>query len=449
MPSNPKANPSPLRIIGAGIAGLATAHAAQQRGWRYAVYDASSAVGGSARTYERSIEGETFRYELSPHRFKDEDPAVTALARALLGDDWQQTQRKNQIYYKSQWLNYPLEPQHVVQKMGGLQALKTGAALIRERLSRRPSHADNFELWALQQFGEELSRDLLLPYTEKLWGCAPHTLSVQAAEARLMGFSLRKFLSEGLLRVKSQEPTLDEIWYPKHGYGTLARAFAERLQKEAIHLDTKVERILTKGRRVVAIESGGRREEVSQLVSTIPMRRLLPLFEPALPKRVRAAAAELQYRQLVVVTLYLNVPQVTQNASLYVPSLDLPFSRITEPKNWSDALSPPESTMLVVEIPCHAEDEWWQLPDRQVTQRVSAMLAKLGLIFIADLIGADVFHIKDAYPVPVTDWEASADVVWSYLEEFENLHLIGHGGKLMYKHIHELMHEAQSLVNTI
>lgn len=440
----PKA--TPVRIIGAGIAGLATAYAAQRRKMPYCMYDASAAVGGSARTYERTIEGETFRYELSPHRFQRVYPAVTALVEELLGDDWQRTTRQNQILYKGEWLNYPLEPQRVARQMGGLAALKAGAAMIRDRLTRRSPVAEDLERWAIQQFGEALSRDLLFPYTEKLWGVAPERLSVQAADVRLMGFSLRKFLAEGWLGVKAPHPTRDEIWYPRLGYGMLASAFAERLDPAALRLDTRVERIETQGKRIVAITANGRREKVSELVSTIPMRKLLPLFEPALPARIRSAAAQLPYRQLLVVALYLNVPQVSPHASRYVPSLEWPFARITEPKNWSADLSPAQSTMLVVEIPCSTDDEWWQLPERQVTQRVSAMLASLGLIFIADLIGAEVWHIKDAYPVPTADDEAAAEAVWAYLEGFENLHLIGHGGKLAYKQVHEWIQDAESLV---
>lgn len=443
-------NAPPLRIIGAGIAGLATAFAAQRRGLRYALYDASEAVGGSARTYERTIEGEAFRYELSPHRFVDTHPEVTALVRDLLGDEWQRTIRHNQILYRGQWLDYPLSPQAVARQMGGLQALKTGAALIRERLAHRQPEAQDFERWAVQQFGEGLSRDLLLPYTTKLWGCDPATLSVQAADVRLMGFSLRRFLSGGLLGMKSASaPPRDEVWYPRKGYGSLATAFAERLRPDALHLGTRVSRIELRGRRVVAIECNGARKAVSELVSTVPMRKLIPLFEPALPARIRRAAAQLQYRQLLVVALYLNVPRVTPNASLYVPSLEWPFLRITEPKNWSADLSPAQSTMLVVEIPCHLDDEWWQLPERQLTQRVSAMLAQLGLLFIADLLGADVYRIRDAYPVPATENEAPVAEVMAYLDGIENLHRIGHGGKLGYKHVHEWMQDAENLVGRL
>jgi len=59
----------------------------------------------------------------------------------------------------------------------------------------------------------------------------------------------------------------------------------------------------------------------------------------------------LEYRSIMICVLFLDIEHFSENASIYFPDKECPFTRIYEPKNRSEEMAPNEKTCIVVEIP--------------------------------------------------------------------------------------------------
>src|SRR5690606_7212664 len=97
---------------------------------------------------------------------------------------------------------------------------------------------------------------------------------------------------------------------------------------------------------------------------------------PPPPGAVRAAADGIAFRNLVLCVLRLGMPRFTENASLYYPDPEIPFTRLYEPKNRSPQLAPPGETCVVLELPCDPDDATWRAPDAAITAACREALAR-------------------------------------------------------------------------
>ena len=109
--------------------------------------------------------------------------------------------------------------------------------------------------------------------------------------------------------------------------------------------------------------------------STIPVNLLV---RPAAPADVLAAAAALQFRGMLLIYLVLRTDQFSPVDAYYFPEEDVPISRLSEPKNLSDATEPRGRTVLCAS-PSNPEQPEWDLDDAELGRRLctSAERARL------------------------------------------------------------------------
>ena len=79
-----------------------------------------------------------------------------------------------------------------------------------------------------------------------------------------------------------------------------------------------------------------------------------------------AMADSIRYRQVRLVVLLLDRESVTRAATVYFPSSEFEFTRLSEPRNRSTDMSPLGKTSLLAEIPCHEEEEIWRADDQSL-----------------------------------------------------------------------------------
>ncbi|WP_251981269.1 protoporphyrinogen/coproporphyrinogen oxidase, partial [Salinibacter ruber] len=213
---------SPLTVLGAGPAGLATGFYARKQGLDVRLFEAADAVGGNARTLQMG----PFRYDTGAHRFHDKNDAVTADVQALLGDDLRRVDAPSQICWRGRRIDFPLAPYDLLQKLS--PSLLAQIAWEQLSIPRVSEDAEHFEEMALQSYGPTLAGHFLLNYTEKLWGADATTLSPRVAGDRLEGLDLKTFLLEAFGGPTQKARHLDgSFYYPKHGYGQIAEATAD------------------------------------------------------------------------------------------------------------------------------------------------------------------------------------------------------------------------------
>jgi protoporphyrinogen oxidase len=427
------------------VAGLAAALAAERRGLSYELFEAGPELGGNARTFE--VDG--FRFDAGAHRLHDRFPEVTACVQDLLGDALRRVDEKSRIQHAGGFVDFPLRPWDLVRKLSTRQCLRAGIDLVRARLGARGAPAD-LEQLALQRYGRAIAEPFLLRYSEKLWGYPAGQLSVEVAGSRLEGLGVRRILS-GIQRTPGPSRHLEgSFLYPRDGIGSIAQAMVGACRRGALHTLAPVTAIEHDGRRVcAAVVRGGRRVEVQRVVSTLPLATQLALLAPAPAAECLEAARGLEFRNVILVAVFLRRARAERYASTYFPDPRWPFTRVHEPTVRSAAMAPPGHTSLVAELPCFASDAAWARDDEALAGLVTDALAEASMLTRADVIGTAVRRLHSAYPILRTGVAERVARARTGLDSLENLSLVGRVATFRYLHLHDLIRSSFAAVDRI
>jgi protoporphyrinogen oxidase len=433
---------TPLTILGGGVTGLAAGFYARRHGLPATILESRSRPGGLAVTFEH----QGFLFDSGAHRFHDKDASITRDARALLGDDLRVVDRPSRIFDGGRLLNFPFQLTDVLGHLGPAAVARGVLELAAGRMAGRRDRS--FAGMARRRYGRTLAERFLLGYSRKLWGLPGDRLSQLVSGERLRGLDLRQFLLHTVLGRKADRRHADEVfYYPSRGIGMLADALARGCDRGALRTGAEVRAIRHDGAQISSVAVAGQagRVPVETVVNTLPIDRLLAVLEPPPPDGILRLARALSHRNLVIVALFLRRPSVSDAATVYFPDPRLPFTRVTEPRNRSEAMSPPGHTSLVAEIPCGTGDPAWSADDTHLVEITRRPLESIGWIREGDVVGSRVVRIPDAYPVLSLDFEHSLGPILRYLDGFSNLVLAGRNGRFEYGWIHDMMREGRSV----
>jgi protoporphyrinogen oxidase len=281
----------------------------------------------------------------------------------------------------------------------------------------------------------------LLNYSEKLWGTPASTISHQITGQRLKTLTLRTILMEAL-GAPSPRPRHYEgaFYYPRSGFGAITDALAESCGYDHIRLNARITRLRHDGSRVQAIElNGNELVPADEVVSTLPLNRLVRAMDPPLDPEILGLAESLRFRSLILVALFANKESITPNATVYFPESRFPFSRVTEPRNRSRPMSPPHATSLVAEVACWEGDEMWRASDSALAGMVARNLIEIGWIQERDVVDSAVVRMHHAYPVLELGLQEKVEKIQDCLKCFENLTVLGRSGLFQYTSLHHMM----------
>jgi protoporphyrinogen oxidase len=432
-----------LCIVGGGPAGLAVGFYARRKAIPFVLLEAEDSVGGNARTLRH---GE-FLFDTGAHRFHDKNEQVTRDVRTLLGDDLLLTEKPSQIVYGKQRIDFPLSPLNLVTKLGPAMTVKSGLDFLRESFRTLPPEA-NFADLTVHRYGRTLAQAFLLDYSAKLWGAPSDRLSPAVSGQRLKGLDLRTFFVEAVRGSRAKTRHLDGcFYYPSRGIGMLMESLADACGPATVRTRSRVTQLIHDGRRVWSVEVNGReRISAEQVVSTLPLSVLTSVMSPPPPEAVLSEARRLRFRHLMLVVLFLNRERVSDNASLYFPEPHVPFTRVYEPKNRSEAMAPADQTSLAVEIPCSPGDPAWQSASEPLAQAVISVLEEKRLIRAGDVFDAAAYCIPYAYPILEIGYAAAVRNLMDYFAPFENLRIVGRSAAFAYVHLHDLLREGRNIV---
>ena len=434
-------------ILGAGPAGLAAGYYLSRAGLPALLLDAAPEVGGYARTFSFGA----FRYDAGAHRFHDKDPEVTADVQELMGSELLEVYAPSQIYWEGRFLDFPLSPGNLVRRLGPLNLTRASVDLASARLMARVGETNNFADNAYRRYGKTIADAFLIGYSEKLWGVEAGRLTTSVSGGRLKGLSARTMFYELVRGKRGKTRHLDgSFYYPRGGYGRIAERLSEEIGSEQIRTNCRITKVLHDNRRITGIEINGEERLMHErVVSSLPPVQLLQLLDPAPPRELVDLSGQLRFRDLMLVALFLNVPRVTANASIYFPSREIPFTRLYEPKNRSYALAPADQTCVVVEIPCFSGDAHWQRSDEDTKDLVVAHLHLANLVSPPTVQDARVHRLRAAYPVLEIGSQEKVEAVQDYLRRFANLHVIGRAGRFEYTHVHDLCRQGRELARLL
>ena len=117
---------------------------------------------------------------------------------------------------------------------------------------------------------------------------------------------------------------------------------------------------------------------------------------------------------MVLVYLELETGQFTPQDAHYFPESGVPFSRMSEPKNYSEAAEPSNRIILCVEIPCVVGDTIWNTDADELQRQIKEALNKLGFPEYP-VLNVSLVKLPHAYPVYRVGYQEYCDTLLKQL----------------------------------
>jgi len=204
--------------------------------------------------------------------------------------------------------------------------------------------------------------------------------------------------------------------------------------------------------KVVAVRwntpDGEKRVETDHVWSTIPLSMLVRMMEPAAPAAVIEAADKMKYRGMILIYITLDQDQYTEYDAHYFPELNVPISRLSEPKNYSASSEPNGTTILCAELPCDPQEDLWALDDDALGQKLCEWLVATGLPQ-PKLKSSATRRLSHAYPVYDRHFEDHFSVLDQWVGSIDGLLTFGRQGLFAHDNTHHALAMSAAAVECI
>jgi protoporphyrinogen oxidase len=424
-------------VLGAGPAGMSAAWRLSELGIPVTVLEKDTAVGGMGKT----IKVGPYFVDYGPHTFHiretEESRAIHEAIRPFFGDDPLILTRGTRVLLRGKEYVYPLE---MLQVLTGVSPLLSARiifdyvmASIKSSLMP-PKKEHSFEEWGVRNLGRTLYDLCFGIYSERVWGLPTSQISSKQAQ-RVAKLNLKNIVLR-TLGIKADPATyFTKYMYPRKGISVLFESMAAAVKKNGhcLMLDAPVVRLEREGDRIkrVVYRRDGREEsmECDGVLSTLPLPLLVDLIHPALPKTVAEHAARLRYRSLKLIYIALKRPQLTDYHWVYLLDQQFRVNRMSEQKNVSSEMVPPDRTILCIELSLWRDEPLWQASDEEIYRIALRDMMQMGYgITESEVEDYFVTDIPTAYPVYELNFEDHLIPVLEGVHAVPNLLTLGRHG---------------------
>jgi protoporphyrinogen oxidase/putative flippase GtrA len=387
--------------------------------------------------------------------------------------------RKSRIYFLRKFFDYPITlSKNTLMNLGLFRTLKIIFSYLHIRLFPIKKEK-NLEQFFINRFGRVLYRTFFKSYTEKVWGVPCSQISAEWGAQRIKGLSIAKTIQHIIKKIfalnsrsvaqKDVETSLIERFlYPKYGPGQLWEEVAEQVKARGgeIHLGAGINKLFSDGNKITAVEVCNsitneiERVEGDFCISTMPIKQLIRGLQADVPSEVREVSEGLVYRDFITVGLLVDKlslrdkkkgEKLIQDNWIYVQEPDVSLGRIQIFNNWSPhLLKDSDKVWLGLEYFCNESesDHLWKMADDDFAEFAIEEMVKIGFIRKSDVLDHTVIRVPKTYPAYFGTYP-EFDQLKSYINQFENLYLVGRNGMHRYNNQDHSMLTAMAAVENI
>jgi protoporphyrinogen oxidase len=344
-------NVGEILILGAGMAGFGAAFRLHEEGTRGRLYEARSNAGGHTSTH---FYDDGFTFDEGPHISFTSDTRIQDLFSQNISGRYEVIKAYVNNYWRGHWIKHPAQINlHGLPDSLVIDCIKDFIAAGTVEQPR----IDNYEDWLVAAFGKTFAATFPMEYTKKYHTTEARNLTTDWLGPRLY----RPTLDQVLLGALKPEPLdvhyVDRFRYPtRGGFCSYLKPFEEMVDLHCGYRAT----VIDHAARTITFANGAT-AEYEQLISSIPLPRLIPMIAGA-PKDVVEAAARLACTQLVLVNIGINRPVETRAQWTYFYDEALCFARLSFPPTFSPELVPAGCGSIQAEV--YFSEKWRPLENK-------------------------------------------------------------------------------------
>ncbi|MGC9106668.1 MAG: protoporphyrinogen/coproporphyrinogen oxidase [Infirmifilum sp.] len=263
-----------------------------------------------------------------------------------MGSEWVSRSRSAYVLLDGFFVPYPFENGMYV--LPPERRARYGISLIRALMNNRGERPANFLQWILGTFGEEVARDYLVPYNEKIW---KRPLDEMSADWVFIPGRLPLPSLEDIVKAVAGLPTVgyaeqSTFYYPRRGgiYSQWRAAYEKAASLGVRFVKEEVREVRRAGSGFVV--NGWLRAD--RIVNTLPLRDFVHMLVPEPPSEVLEAASRLDYNSVVVVGVGLR-QAAPPHHWVYVPDRRYVFHRYAWISNYGEDV-PSGRSALIAEV---------------------------------------------------------------------------------------------------
>jgi len=477
-----KNNTKKAIIIGAGPAGLTAAlELLEKTDIIPVIFEETSQVGGLSRT----VDYKGNKIDIGGHRFFSKHDTIMNWWTKILpvrevgevenhDKSMLVRNRVSRIYFLGKFFDYPISLNLMtLQNLGITRVLKIGSGYLKAKIFPIKNE-QNLENFFINRFGKELYNTFFKDYTEKVWGIPCCEINSDWGAQRVKGLSISvailHFLkslikkSSSIMQKDVETSLISKFFYPKFGPGQLWEEVASQIVKKGgeIHLNHQIIGLNTdqnKINEVKILDIVNQKEfltSAEHFISTMPVKELINCLNYPVPEYIKDISNGLLYRDFITVGLLVKKLKLKNEKSseikdnwIYIQDNTLKMGRLQIFNNWSPfMIKDTDKKWLGLEYFCNEGDDLWNMKNDDFIAFAVEELHKTGIIDKKDVVDAVIIKYKKAYPSYFGTY-SSFEKIKEFLNNFENLFLIGRNGMHRYNNMDHSMLTAIETVKNI
>jgi protoporphyrinogen oxidase len=184
----------------------------------------------------------------------------------------------------------------------------------------------------------------------------------------------------------------------------------------------------------------------------MPVKDLINIIEPSVPIEIKNIANGLVYRDFIAVGVLIDKFKGNKKLDdnwIYIQEKDVKVGRMQIFNNWSPFLvGDSQKYWLGLEYFCQEGDGLWSLSDDEILKVAIGELIKLDFIDESNFMDGTVLKVPKTYPAYFGSYKDFGKIV-EYLDNFENLFLVGRNGMHKYNNQDHSMLTSMQVVQNI
>lgn len=444
VPEFPAKRTGHATVLGGGPTGLSTAWRLAKHGWKVTILEKDGELGGHGGT--RKLHG--YDVDDGPHKLYPQVDIAKQMIEHFVGGELLTISKKSTIYLNGKYIPFPFGLVDLFKGLGVVAGIRCGISYVLGKIQKMSKgKIKTYTDYVVSLYGRYPHELVFRQIARKQWG-NPDWLDVKLAETRIIAPNLLELLKSLFQGGIKNKPKLsaDEFYYPRKGLRQLWEAMwaeIEQLGGELKRSTVPVKIIIddTSGYRVQYKTEDAHEDSLKTdaIISTIPLRAILPILDPQPPAAVTSVVEELQATSLMILYLVINTPRVLPVNWIFFPEDRLHFGRLSEQKGFSPEMIPGDRTVLLVEIP-FARPEIQSMDREQLIRETIEQLHEIGILKPEHTI-IDQFTAFDQAVYPKYDlaWKANLRKILDYTDSLNNFYLNGRHGLFCYNNMDHSM----------